>query len=285
MSVETASLQRDEGLDLFEMWRLVWNRRWLIAGCALLCGVIAVVLALLAKPVYRAEVVITQVRDSGMGGGASISGQLGGLAALAGVNLATGSGPAQEAPAVLRSRHLVEEFIKRGNLVQELLPNHKNPTLWLAVMQFQRSVLDIREDKRNSTMTVAINWKDPRIAARWANDFVALANELVRQRALNDSNRNIEYLNKQLALTNVLELRRVMFNLIESETKTLMLANARREYAFTVVDPSVPPELRLSPRRRVMVTVGLFLGVFLGVAIVFGQNALTRRREAMAAGH
>jgi uncharacterized protein involved in exopolysaccharide biosynthesis len=73
-------------------------------------------------------------------------------------------------------------------------------------------------------------------------------------------------------------LRRVIYNLIENETKTLMLANAREEYAFAVVDPAVPPELRISPRRRVMVLVGLMLGLVLGTLAAFALNARTQLR-------
>jgi uncharacterized protein involved in exopolysaccharide biosynthesis len=63
-----------------------------------------------------------------------------------------------------------------------------------------------------------------------------------------------------------------MYNLIESETKTLMLANARAEYAFTVVDPAVVPEERVSPRRTLMVLSGLFIGMVVGVLIAWVRN-------------
>jgi uncharacterized protein involved in exopolysaccharide biosynthesis len=43
-----------------------------------------------------------------------------------------------------------------------------------------------------------------------------------------------------------------------------MLANARREYALSVIDPAVAPEERISPRRRSMVMVGLVLGATCG---------------------
>jgi uncharacterized protein involved in exopolysaccharide biosynthesis len=269
---------RDEGIDLIALWKILWRRRRLIIAATVVSTLVAVYLALTTEPIFRSGVVITPVSDSGMGGAASISGQLGGLAALAGVNLSPGGGPHLDAPAILKSRYLVEEFIKRRDLARALLPKRKDPSLWYAVMQFQRKVLDIREDKRTGTTTVSISWGDPIIAAQWANDVVALANELVRARALDDASRNVEYLNKQLDQTNVVELRRVIYNLIENETKTLMLANARKEYAFNVVDPAVAPEERISPRRRVMVMVGMMLGAFLGVVAAFGLSVIARVR-------
>jgi len=71
---------------------------------------------------------------------------------------------------------------------------------------------------------VSIDNGDAVTAARWANGYVALANELVRSRALDDAKRNVAYLNEQIARTNEVELRRIMYNLVEDQTKTLMLA-------------------------------------------------------------
>jgi hypothetical protein len=121
------------------------------------------------------------------------------------------------------------------------------------------------------------------VASRWANDFVGLANNLLRERAIQESTRNIEFLNKQLAQTTVVEIQHVMYQLIENETKNLMLAHGRLEYAFTVVDPAVPPELRFSPRRTLMVISGLFIGGFLGSLIAWARKTL--RRHPPAATH
>src|SRR5205823_3365385 len=110
----------------------------------------------------------------------------------------------------------------------------KPPTLWVAVEKFRKTCLMITEDKLKGLTTVSIDWTDPATAASWANSFVALANEILRTRAIDDANRNIDYLNQQVAHTNVVELQQVMYKLIEQETKSLMLAKGRVEYAFTI---------------------------------------------------
>src|SRR5262249_30866676 len=162
---------------------------------------------------------------------------------LAGVSLAPGStGSAQTAAAVLESNHLAEEFIRRNNLLALLMKGSSQPaTPWRGVKKFKEGVLTITKDQHKGTTTVTMEWTDSATAARWANEYVGLANELVRNRALQDSTRNINYLNEQLAKTSSVELRKVIYNIIENETKTLMLANGRIEYAFEVVDPATPP--------------------------------------------
>lgn len=71
--------------------------------------------------------------------------------------------------------------------------------MWMAVRRFQSNVVSIKEDTRNGKTTIAITWTDPIVAAKWANEFVALANELLRTRAMDDAQRNIAYLNSQIA--------------------------------------------------------------------------------------
>lgn len=284
-STEPVPTDADDTIDVIALWRLLWSRRLTIAIIAGLFGVAAVILALVATPIYRAEAVVTPVADSGLGNSASsLAGRFGGLASLAGIDLGSSGVAGLEAQAVLESRRLVEEFIRRNDLVDELIvPGDPNAGLWRAVQSFRDTVVSMNKDDVDGTTTVAIEWKDPAVAATWANGLVALANELIRSKALADSNRNIEYLKKQIAATNVVEIQRVMYTLVENETKTLMLANARADYAFTVVDPAVTPEARIRPKRRLMVLTGIALGLILGALYAFGYETVKRYRAREAA--
>lgn len=262
----------NDEIDLIAFLRVLWERKYVVVFITALFGLAAIVIAITATPIYRADVVVTKVSDANLTGAASLASQFGGLGRLVGMNLGQG-GLGREAQAVLESRRLVEEFIKRNDILKELSPADGDLlTLWRIVEQFRELTLTIREDATEGITTVSINWIDPAVAARWANEFVALANELIRTRARKEAERNIEYLNKQIEQTNVVELQRVMYNLIETETQTLMLANARIEYAFTVVDPAVAPEDRTSPRRKLIVLSGGALGLFFGVLVAFAIN-------------
>jgi uncharacterized protein involved in exopolysaccharide biosynthesis len=270
---EGVSTWRDE-IDVIAIGQFLKRYRLLIGGATFLGGVLAALLGLLMEPIYRAEAVVTPVRaQSQLGrGGTNLTAQLGGLASLAGLNIASlESGQGEEAVAVLESRHLVELFIERNNLKDLLLENagEKQKTLWYAVERFQESVLTIRPDPIKRTTTVAIDWRDPKVAAEWANGFVALANDRLRDRALAESQRSIDYLNTQVEKTTVVELNRVMYNLIETEMQKLMLANARSEYAFTVVDPAVVPEEKTSPQPLLMASLGALLGLIVGLLLAF----------------
>lgn len=271
-------MESENEVDVISLFWIVWDQKYLVLAISLLGGVLAAIFALRAVPIYRAQIIVTEAHDAGMGASGSMMGQLGGLASIAGLNLNT-NGPDAEYAAVLASRALVETFVTRYNLAPLINGTHKfqNP-VWFATERFRKSELGMHEDKVKDITTITIDWTDPAIAARWANDFVGLANELLRTRAIQEATRNIEYLNKQLAHTDVVEIQRAIYGLIESETKTLMLANGRTEYAFRVVDPAVAPQVRYSPQRTLIVISGLFLGGFIGSIIAWVRQVVRRPR-------
>jgi uncharacterized protein involved in exopolysaccharide biosynthesis len=272
--------------DFVALIAIFWRHRLTILIACLLCGLIAAVLAFIATPYFRAEAVITEVQDRGMNNSGGLENQLSGLAGLAGLALPSRATFAQQDAAILDSRRLVEEFITRNNLLPVLSRGAPKPlTLWLAVKQFKEGVVTIRKDTRKGVTSVALEWTDPGTAANWTNGFVALANELIRRRVLDESNRNIAYLTEQLSRTNDVELRKVIYNIIESETKTLMLANGRPEYAFEVVDPAVPPEVKERPHRLLIGLVGVAFGLAFGLAaaLIREQTGRARRRRELAA--
>lgn len=270
-----------EGFDLSTLVRVLMNYKLLIVAVTLLSVLGAIAIALTATPVFRAEAVVTDVRDQSMGALSSMASQLGGLASIAGVNLGSGDENRRESQAVLNSRRLAEEFIKHRNLLPLLsAEGAAPPSLWEGVRRFRGRILVIRDDPRKSITTVAIEWRDAQQAASWANEYVVLANDLLRKQAMEDAKRNIDYLSKQIAQTNVVEIQRVMYNLVEAETKKLMLANARAEYAFKVVDPAVAPEIRIKPQRTVIVMLGAVLGFLAGATLALAHHKLRRSRQS-----
>ncbi len=279
-SADIATMHEDE-VDLLELCRIAWAHKLLIVAVTALCALLSVAYALLATPIYRAQVAVTLAPEAGGGGANALTSQLSGLASLAGVNLGGGASIEREARAVLKSRYLIQHFVERNNLLPTLSRDAKQaPTLWNGVKAFQDNVLDIRDDARQGVTTISMEWTDAATASSWANGFVALANELIRVRTIEEAERNIAYLNGQLAKTNVVELQHVMYNLIEGEQKKLMVANGRVEYAFKVVDPAVTPELRARPRRTVVVIIGTTVGFVLGALAAFAYNAWRPRRSA-----
>jgi uncharacterized protein involved in exopolysaccharide biosynthesis len=279
--------EEDGELSLGAITRYLWRHRMIVVAGGLVGAIISGVIAFTMQPYFKAEIVVTDVRDRDMGGRTSMIGtELSGLASsITGVDLSQAGAQSEEAAAVLDSHHLAAEFITRNSLLPVLMPHsRKPPTLWLAVKAFKENVLSIRKDTRKGVTAVTIQWTDPALAASWANEYLALANELIRSRAQQDASRNIAYLTEQLARTGDVELRKVMYSIIEDQTKTLMLANGRKEYAFEIVDPAVAPELKAGPHRLLRTIIGLVVGFAVAGLLTFAWEGIGRLRRQSAAG-
>lgn len=262
----------------------------LIAGLTTLTTALAVVYALVATPVYRAEVVLLPVEaESGGGSLSRLVGQFGGLAGLADLGLGGLGGTRDESLGVLRSRKLLEDFIRERDLLPVLFPDtwdagvkrwnvpaDEIPTVWQGIELMHEQVRDIEEDRRSGRVLLAIEWRDRTQAAEWANELVARANATLRQRSIAAAEKSIEYLQSQLQSTVDLEQRRSIYATLQGQMNTMMLARARPDFALRVVDPALIPDERaaVKPQRKLLVIAGFLAGLFLSAVIVLAWSAM-----------
>jgi uncharacterized protein involved in exopolysaccharide biosynthesis len=119
-----------------------------------------------------------------------------------------------------------------------------------------------------------IRWKDPKLAAAWANGLVKAANSYLREKAIREAERDIAYLNEQVSKTNVVEAQRTIYSLLEQELNKEMIARGREEYALKVIDPAFAPEKPVMGGPVLMALLGFTLACLLSVTIVFIRRAL-----------
>ena len=79
--------QHDDEIDLLEVFRVLWQGKWLIGGITAVSSAVAVVIALMLPNIYRAEALLAPNQDEGAGRLSALAGQYGNLASLAGINL------------------------------------------------------------------------------------------------------------------------------------------------------------------------------------------------------
>jgi uncharacterized protein involved in exopolysaccharide biosynthesis len=151
-------------------------------------------------------------------------------------------------------------------------PPERRPTLWKANKVFEK-IRVVTEDKKLGLTTLSITWTDPATAAKWANDLVAAANDLLRAKAIHESEQHIAYLNQEVAGTDVAQVRTAIYAVLESEIKNVMLAKGPGDYALKVIDPAFPPEKRDGPLPLLWALIGSFAGFILSMIIIFIRRA------------
>ncbi|OHY79849.1 Wzz/FepE/Etk N-terminal domain-containing protein [Marinobacter sp. AC-23] len=296
---EQTSQYADDEIDLRQLFATLWAGKWIVIAFTTLFAVGGVAFALMKPNIYQASVLVAPANDEG--GVKGLSGQLGGLASLAGINLGGGgSNQTVIAKEVLQSRAFLTDFIRRHQLAvplkavdgwnkekqqwqynrevyspeaEEWLKDDKGesfaPTDWDLVEAFKKNHLNVSENKDTGMLTISIKNLSPTAAKDWAGLLVADINEHMRREDVGTSEARIAYLEGKLEETSIAGMQQVFYQLIESETRTVMLANAQPEYVFKTVDPAVAPQEKSEPKRALIVVLAVMLGGMLGVFFVF----------------
>ena len=99
-------------------------------------------------------------------------------------------------------------------------------------------------------------------------------NDEIRNQDISEAESSIEYLSQQIDNSPAVDLRDLFYDLIQTQTETMMLANVREEYVFKTIDPATVPEEKSSPRRAIICLVSTFLGGFFAIIYVIFRHYL-----------
>jgi uncharacterized protein involved in exopolysaccharide biosynthesis len=302
----------DDEIDLKELFMVLWGGKWLISAITGFAAAISVVVALSLPNIYTASALLAPAESSG-GGLSGLMKQYGGLASLAGVSLPGGEegSRAQLGIQLMKSRAFIGDFVERRDILPELMaveswepgsgdvvfdpesydaasqkwvrdvesPKLAKPSAQEAHKAFS-AVLGVSQDKQTGYVTVSIEHQSPIVAAQWVNWLVEDVNAAVKAQDVAEAEKSIEYLKQQVANTSLADLQAMFFELIQSQTETVMLAEVRPEYVFKTIDPAVVPEEKSKPSRALICVLGTLLGGMLGVVIVLIRHYARSEPEA-----
>jgi uncharacterized protein involved in exopolysaccharide biosynthesis len=277
--------------DAIDLWRVmgVLRAQWKLLLCMFVLGAgIAAGIVFQMRNVYKARVIVAPTAEQSEGG---LKKELGGIAELAGIDIGGGGGRKVEALAVLNSKGFVRQFIVKNNLLPILFSERwdeaanawgnraKPPTMEMAIKRFMgRRTVD--ENVKSGLVTIDFEWYSPELAAKWANGMIELVNERMRETDIHTADGSLEYLNRELASANTVELRDAISHLIEQQEDNKMVATVQRDYAYHYIDPAIPPETKSGPMRSLFVAAGGILGFMLGMLFVVLRRRSLRRAEA-----
>jgi uncharacterized protein involved in exopolysaccharide biosynthesis len=289
----------DDEIDLKELFSVLWAGKKLIIAITGVFAVISVIYALSVPNQYKASALLAPAQQQS-GGLSGALGDLGGLAALAGVNIGGGeSGEAQIAQEIMRSWGFIAQFVTENNIAVEVFaadgwdsknnqlsidgdlydteakrwvrnpPAGKtvNPTSWELYEEFIEDI-SISADKKTGLITLSVEYFSPYLAKQWVDQLIVAINQHMQQRKLQMVNSNIEYLEAQIVKTPIAEMKEVFYTIIEEQIKGKMLAEASPEYVFVTVSPAMVPEEKSQPKRALICILGVLLGGMLSVAFV-----------------
>ena len=311
-SPNASNMVMDDEIDLKELFMVLSSGKWLISAVTGVAAIASVVVALMLPNIYSANALLAPAEQSG-GGMSALMQQYGGLASLAGVSLPGGEdgSRAQLGMQLMKSRAFISDFVERHDILPELMavkawdagsgqivfdsetydgasktwvrevepPRQPAPSSQEAHKAFS-AILGVSQDKQTGYVTVSVEHQSPVVAAQWVNWLVEDVNATVKAQDVAEAEKSIEYLREQVTNTSLADLQAVFFDLIQSQTETVMLAEVRQEYVFKPIDPAVAPEEKSKPSRALICVLGTLFGGMLGVVIVLIRHYARPEPEA-----
>jgi len=186
----------EEEIDLREYWWILVRHKRMILATSLAAAFLAAAVSFFIPKTYTATARILPPKEKTGGLAAALSGQLGGLAALAGATLGASTN-AELMVGMLESRTVTDRIIDRYDLLKVY-----DQDLRIDAQEKLLGNLDASVDKNSGILTVSVDDHDPQRAAELANAFVAELDQLSRHLNLTEASRQRAFLEARLVEVN-----------------------------------------------------------------------------------
>ena len=290
----------DDEIDLRELFYVLLEGKWIIVSLTAFVSIVGVIYSLSLPNIYESKAMLVPVNSSS--GIAGALGSYSGLAGLAGISLPSGGDEGNSAKAIQKISSL--SFFENNILTNIHLPdlmavkswNSKTNTLafddsiydrnsntWIRDFSypqqqipsaqesfevFKTAHLSLSEDKKSGFITLAIKHQSPFIAKQWVELVINQVNAFYRQKDKSESEKAVSYLNQQISITGLSEIKQVIAQLLQEETKKLTLIEANQYYVFDYIDPPAVMEKKSEPKRALICILSALLGGMLSILLV-----------------
>lgn len=271
--------------------------KWIVCVLTGLFFTASLLWALNTPNEYQAQVMLMPVDDESQGG-LGLSGQLGGLASIAGLNMGGGANNKIElARELINDWSFSDGFIRENNLKVYLLAvtgwdkgsnsfiydediydsekqqwrtidgQSQEPSDWRAFNELKKRVA-FRKEKSGTLIFASFDYYSPELSQLWLSKLILAINHKIQVMDMTETKKSIDYLNGKIQSTSISEMQTVFYQLLQEQMKKLMLAEIREEYILKKVGPIKQPEDKFKPRRVVMILLGTIFGFLLSLLLI-----------------
>lgn len=234
---------------------------------------------------------------------AKLSGNLNGLAAIAGINLNSGGDSAKYAIEMIQSRDFLVKYVRSLGYTEEVYAAEKVSESgkdiiydekmfdsvnqkWLtnkktgksyspSDLQLFNSInknYQFNRDNESGTILISYEHVSPEFAKTFLENLVKTINSELRQKDSEKYKSSIRYLQEKVLQTQVEEIKNNFLDMMQEQTKNLMLAEINEDYIFVTVDSAYVPEKPFKPKKILLSMVVAVLMLILSVCVILIIN-------------
>ena len=301
----------DNEIDLRELFYVLLEGKWIIVSLTAFVSIVGVIYSLSLPNIYQSKTLLVPVNSSG-----TISGALGSyrsLAGFAGISLPSGGDEGNSAKAIQKISSL--SFFENNILPNIHLPDLMAVKSWNSktnIVAFNENIYDtssnswirdsshpqqqipssqesyavfkqhlsLNNDMKTGFITLSIKHQSPFVAKQWVELVVNEVNAFYRQKDKSESEKAVSYLNQQILMTGLSEIKQVLAELLQEETKKLTLIEANQYYVFDYIDPPAVMEKKSEPKRALICILSALLGGMLSIVLVLIRHYVIKQKVA-----
>jgi len=308
------NISYDDEIDFKELFSVLRKSKILIIVITSFFSLSSVLYALSLTNLYKSEAILSVAEES-TNALRALSG-MGGLASMAGITLPS-SGEDKSAIAIktIQSRAFLKHLITFENVLPSLMASksydfeskkiqfdpkiyNENNEEWVRKpgknQQSKPSYLEafccedntylnqvsIFRDKKTNLITISVEHISPIFAKEFLELMINEANELLRNRDLQESSAAIAFLNTEIPKASLIEMKDAINLLLQSQLQKQMLAKVNKEYFLKVIEPPFIPEVKSKPHRAKICIYGTLLGGMLAMLWVLLRHYISGRLKS-----
>ena len=157
-------------------------------------------------------------------------------------------------------------------------PLQKKPSIIEGHKKLNTEVLSISFDKLTGYISIGVEHVSPIEANKILQLIINNLNQISKLKALEDSNRAIEFLLIEYEKTSNMSLKNAINNLSEIELKNKMLAEISDQYLLKIIDSPFVPELKSKPSRALICILGFLIGLIFSLIWIAILEILKRKK-------
>lgn len=289
----------EDEIDLLQLFKVLLDGKWIILSVTTITSILAVIYSLSLPNIYESRILLVPNEANSR---PSLLQNYSSLANIAGVSLPSEKSEGNSFKAIrkLNSLSFFESNILPNIFLPDLMaldswnsekntinykkeiynkssnswvrdfsyPQKQIPSAQESFNKFQADHVSISEEKKNNFVTISVKHQSPYVAKEWAELLTEQINYFYREKDREEAEKAVNYLNMQIARTNLSEIKQVIAALLQQETQKLTLIEANEFYVYEYIDPPAVMEKKSEPSRALICIVGALLGGFLSILTV-----------------
>ena len=288
----------DDFFDIREIFSAIKAHKIFFSSWVSFFAVFSVIFALSIPNTYQSKAILIPTSDENQD---SALNRYRGLSSLAGINM-----PVDEVTKSMEGierfksldffRTLIDSSFKREDIIATEGWDPKTNTIfynddlfdvntgkWVRKVRFPKTQIpsvqesferfedafNVFVDEESGFIHISVEHHSPNVAKAWLEDIIFSLNELMRKEEKVKAQKSLEYLNLQIANTNLTEIKQVLSLLVQRQIETLALIESNKEYVFKIIDSPVAPEKKIAPSRAIICIFITFFGGIISLIITF----------------